>query len=75
MDELAHLPPNVAALIARINQKFGALPKDWQYPTYGKLMDEDRELDAQREISVWFRRLHANDWKINDIPLRTLGEK
>lgn len=72
MDDLEHLPPNVAALIMRIRQKFGTPPPGWRYPTYEELMKEQQEREAQRELAAWFRKLKADDWKINGIPLNSL---
>jgi hypothetical protein len=72
MEDLEHLPPNVVALITRIRQKFGAPSKDWRYPTHEELMKEQQEREAQREFSAWFRKLKADDWKINGIPISSL---
>ena len=73
MDNLEHLPPKVAAAIMKIREKFGTLPKGWRYPTYEEVMEEDRELNGQREISAWFRKMEADDWTINGIPISFLG--
>jgi glycine cleavage system H lipoate-binding protein len=72
MDDLEHLPPNMAALIMRLRQKFGTPSKGWRYPTNEEAMEEDRELNAQRETSAWFCKLKVDDWKINGIPLSSL---
>jgi len=72
MDDLEHLPPNVAALVTRIRTKFGTPQKGLQYPTYEEAMEEDYELEARREISAWFRKLEADDWKIGGIPVSSL---
>ncbi|WP_286758497.1 hypothetical protein [Ralstonia sp. RL] len=74
MDDLEHLPPNVVALVIRIRKKFGTPPMGWRYPTYKEAMEEDRELEARREISTWFRKLEADYWKINGTSIGTLSE-
>jgi len=44
-------------------------PKGWRHPTYEEAMEEDRELEARREISVWLRKLEADNWEIDGIPI------
>jgi hypothetical protein len=72
MNDLKHLPPKVAAAILRNREIFGIPPKGWRYPTYEEAMSQDRELEAQREISVWFRKLEADGWKFDGIPISSL---
>lgn len=74
MNDLEHLPPKVAAAIMKIREKFGTPSKGWRYPTYEEAMSEDRELEAQREISVWFRKLEADNWEFDGIPISSLAQ-
>lgn len=69
MDDLKHLPPKLAAVIMKNREKFGMPPKGWRHPTYEEAMEEDRELEARREISVWLRKLEADNWEIDGIPI------
>jgi hypothetical protein len=69
MDDLERLPPKVAAAIRKNREKFGMSPKGWRHPTYEEAMEEDRELKTQREFSVWFRKLEADNWGFDGIPI------
>lgn len=72
MEHLEYLPPHVAEIVKQNRIKFGAPQTDRQYPTYTEMMEYERKIDSQREIREWFRKLEADNWIIDGIPLSSL---